>query len=349
MKAAVFSPYWDTLGGGEKYAVATVLALLEKGYDVEIWWENPSIVQAVEARYGLDIGKASLNSQGFKTIRHGSLLEKWQFTQKFDLIFWISDGSIPFLFGRKNLLHFQVPFHDTSSRNLITKIKMRKIYQVIVNSLFTKQVIDKEYGISSKVVYPPATQFKRMKKENLILSVGRFDNLMQSKRQDVLIDAFLQLPEANDWKLILAGGLLHGQSSYKDLEAKFSDKRITLLSNPTFDEISHLYGKAAIYWHAAGFGINTKLEPEKAEHFGIATVEAMSAGAVPVVYEAGGQKEIVSDSQDGYFWRTVNDLVEKTHHLMTHDKVLNLMSEKAHLKAQKYTLEEFKLAFNTGL
>jgi len=36
------------------------------------------------------------------------------------------------------------------------------------------------------------------------------------------------------------------------------------------------------------------------EHFGITTVEAMAAGCVPLVYDSGGQAEIVSSGYNGY-------------------------------------------------
>ena len=43
-----------------------------------------------------------------------------------------------------------------------------------------------------------------------------------------------------------------------------------------------LYRDAKIFWHAAGMKSDETIYPELAEHFGISTVEAMSAGCVPV-------------------------------------------------------------------
>ena len=58
-------------------------------------------------------------------------------------------------------------------------------------------------------------------------------------------------------------------------------------------ELRDLYGRASIFWHAAGLGEDPERHPDRYEHFGITTVEAMSAGAVPVVIDAAGQAEIV--------------------------------------------------------
>ena len=43
MRAAIFNPYLDTLGGGERYSMAVAQALLLKGYTVNLEWKDPSI------------------------------------------------------------------------------------------------------------------------------------------------------------------------------------------------------------------------------------------------------------------------------------------------------------------
>ncbi len=48
-------------------------------------------------------------------------------------------------------------------------------------------------------------------------------------------------------------------------------------------ELADLYARASIFWHAAGLGEDAEDDPNRMEHFGISIVEAMSAGAVPVV------------------------------------------------------------------
>ena len=76
-------------------------------------------------------------------------------------------------------------------------------------------------------------------------------------------------------------------------------------------DILNEYKLAKIYWHASGFGEDLETHPEKAEHFGITTVEAMINGLVPIVIDAGGQKEIVvqdrwvfMEDQKNYFLKT---------------------------------------------
>lgn len=53
MKAAIYNPYLDTLGGGERYTLSFAKALLDKGYDVDIEWKSPGIIKLLEKRFGL--------------------------------------------------------------------------------------------------------------------------------------------------------------------------------------------------------------------------------------------------------------------------------------------------------
>ena len=76
-----------------------------------------------------------------------------------------------------------------------------------------------------------------------------------------------------------------------------------------------LYRRAAIYWHATGFGYPAEEFPFKQEHFGQTVVEAMSAGAVPVVYDAGGPRETVQEGVTGYRFSDPACLASQTRRL----------------------------------
>jgi len=79
-----------------------------------------------------------------------------------------------------------------------------------------------------------------------------------------------------------------------------------------FNELKYLYNQASIYWHATGYGSDIDKYPEKQEHFGITTVEAMSAGAIPVVINSAGQKESVIQGKTGYLWNNQDELIKYT-------------------------------------
>jgi hypothetical protein len=45
------------------------------------------------------------------------------------------------------------------------------------------------------------------------------------------------------------------------------------------------------YWHATGYSYSTEKHPGVQEHFGMTTVEAMSADTAPVPINSGGRSD----------------------------------------------------------
>lgn len=336
MRAAIVNPYLDTLGGGERYTLAVAKALVNAGYSVDIEWKTGRIKKDLEERFGLDLTGINF----VKDVKRGD---------GYEVCFWISDGSIPTLRARKNILHFQVPFHGVNGKTLLNRMKLFRINKIVANSYFTKEFIDKEYGVNSLVIYPPVSvsKIKSKRKENKILFVGRFSQLTQAKNQDVLVKAFRKFSkEYPDWELILAGGVEVGVGDYvRKLEKLAQGYPITIRKSPSFKEILELYGKARIFWSAAGFGVNEEKEPEKVEHFGITTVEAMAAGAVPIVYGAGGHREIVAQNKTGFLWKKERELISFTEKLIETRGLMSNLSEEAKKGSLVYEEERFEQEF----
>lgn len=337
MRAAIFNPYLDTLGGGERYAMTVACVLRDFGYQVDIEWKDPSVKKDLELRFGMDLSDINFISD----IKKGD---------GYDLCFWVSDGSIPLLRARKNYLHFQVPFHNIGGKNLINKMKLFRISKVICNSKFTKSFIDKEYGTESIIIYPPVdiNRFKSKRKENQILFVGRFSPLLQIKNQDVLIKAFKKFYSIgfNDWKLILAGGVEVGAKEYTEqLEKGIDDYPIMIIKSPSFKDLLELYGKSKIFWSAVGFGEDENKEPEKVEHFGLSLIEAMSAGCIPIVFRAGGYKEIIRHGENGYLWKSLPELNKITENVIRDLKSVGLINSRVKNTVKKYSYEKFRDSF----
>lgn len=304
MKAAIFNPYLDTLGGGERYTLSFAKTLAKNGYDVDLEWKDFGIKTKLENRFGMKLTDINIVSD----VKKGD---------GYDLCFWVSDGSIPLMHARVNILHFQVPFHGVNGKSLMNKMKLFRINKIVCNSTFTKNVIDKEFGVESVVIYPPVDtdSFKSKRKENIILYVGRFSKILQSKGQETLISAFKKFNDngLKDWKLVLAGGTEVGaEGMLESLRIMSEGYPIEFVESPDFATLKDIYGKARIFWSASGFGANENENPEKMEHFGITVVEAMAGGTVPVIFNGGGHKEIVKDGQSGFLWSSIDGLVDKT-------------------------------------
>jgi glycosyltransferase involved in cell wall biosynthesis len=329
MKAGIYDPYLDTLGGGERYALTFADCLSRNGYQVDVFWQDESIKRKIKERLNIKIERINFIPETFNS-------------NDYDLIFFLSDGSLPFLTAEQNILHFQVPFHGVGGRKWLNRIKLRRINYVVCNSFFTKKFIDQEYGVNAKVIYPPVAveSFKPLVKKNFIISVGRFTNLLHNKRQDVLIEAFKKM-KLKDWKLILIGGDEEGKEYVAGLRKKANGFPIEIIANPSFDKLKVFYGQAKIFWTAAGFGINENRNPEKVEHFGITTVEAMAAGCVPVVIGKGGQKEIVKEGQNGFLWQTEEELIAKILKLIENEKEWLELSQKVQKRARDFSEKKF--------
>lgn len=342
MKAGLYDPYFDTLGGGEKYLL-DVGSCLTNEYDVSIFWDDASILRQAEWRFGYDFGRIELTENIF---RKKDILKKLRVTEKYDLIIYLSDGSIPFLSGKKNFLLFQHPVNWVKGKNLLSKLKFRNIHGILCYSKFVKQYLDKTFPIPASVL-PPSIRpigVEKISQENIILSVGRFTGGMNTKKQAFLIDIFKKhyKTKFKEWKLVVIGSSLESDSDFvKELRSLSFGYPISILDSISHAELVRNYKKAKIYWHAAGYGEDLIKHPERAEHFGITTVEAMSAGVVPVVINAGGQPEIVENNKSGLLWETSDELVGFTEELINDKQLLQRMSAASIERATYYGKKNF--------
>lgn len=336
MRAAVYNPYLDTAGGGERYTTAFIKFLLDSGWEVDVWWPQDVSV-SLGKRFGIDISGAN-----FVPFPHYYQLS----TLNYELVFWVSDGSIPVSLAKKTIIHMQIPAHWQGCGTLTNRFKIR-FYTVVCNSLFTKAVVDRVYGIDSRIVYPPVAieLFKSSPKQNMIVGIGRLAHGLHSKRQDILIKAFSQLlTTLPNWKLVLAGGSkdLGLLKQYRDIIQKLP---IEIISNPSLEKIKELLGAAKIFWSATGFGVSAVTYPERMEHFGITTVEAMAAGTVPLVTNSGGHLETVVPGQSGYLWDSIDQLVRYTISLSKDESKLKDMANEAQERSKLFSTAVFNSQF----
>lgn len=344
-KALVFDPYLDTLGGGERYALTIALSLLKSGFRVEMAWNDLDTIKKAEERFGLDLSGIKINKKAYEICtQKTSLVQKFLFTIRYGLIFWVSDGSLPFLFSKNNLIHFQIPFKTIGGTHFLNKIKTLFVHKFVYNSQFTATVHETHFPKNkSFVLYPPVDvdNFKSGKKENVILSVARFDSPSHPKRQDVLIDAFRMLFKSNpEYQLLLVGGGNAQSGTLDKLKKQAGSLPINFIINPDFDKLKSLYSKAKFFWHAAGYEIDEKNDPEKVEHFGITTVESMAAGCIPIVIGKGGQKEIIT-SGSGFLCDDASDIARATIKLIVDINLYRETKNEASKITDQYSMTSF--------
>jgi glycosyltransferase involved in cell wall biosynthesis len=218
------------------------------------------------------------------------------------------------------------------------------------NSQFTAGWVQRLWGRRSEVLYPPVRNGAMLPaaKERIILNIGRFFDPRRGhcKKQLELVRAFRQLCEngvASGWWLHLVGGC-----SPEDRDYAMAVKREALglpvhvhFSAPG-SVVADLLARARMFWHGAGLNESPETHPERFEHFGISVVEAMSAGAVPIVLGAAGPAEVVRDGVDGLHFHTLDELMARSVELITDEDRAAALSTAARRRAEHFAPDAFQ-------
>lgn len=348
LKIGIYSPYLDTASGGEKY-ILTIAETLSQKYSVDVFLDQhlmtfgaDNLKQENSKKHGLDLSKVNFVAGPFG--KGSSFFSRYFFLKKYNYFFLNSDGSVFYSTAKNSILHFQLPL-DNPNKNMWQKIKLNSWREAIFNSKFTENYIQKNWGVKGEVIYPPVDieKFKPLKKTNKIISVGRFDASLKTKKHEFMIETFKQMvneKKVSGWSLYLAGGVMEGHEAYfNELKSSGAGYQIFFYDNISLSDLVRLYGESKIYWHAMGYGED---DPKRQEHFGISTVEAMAAGCVPVVIKRGGQVEIVENGVSGILWETPDQLIEETVLLIKDEKKLKELGEKAKERSKIFSKKHFE-------
>lgn len=358
MRIALYSPYFPKhVGGGEKYLLDTALALSQYG-NVSLAISGSSLSKSektatykkYERFMGQDLRSLNLISSPLGTTVPA--LEKLVWTRQFDLLYFITDGSFFPSLAERNVMHIQTPLMR-SPFSLTERLKHQYWQFVNTNSDFTRKVVEQSWGISVDAVHHPLVDVlplqllaQKTKKQKIILHVGRFFRQLHSKRQDVLVRFFKKLrqeypQETRGWKLVLIGSV-EDEAYAASVRKLAQGAPIEIIHSVSRTQLNHWYAKASVYWHATGYGLSESKEPEKMEHFGISTVEAMAAGAVPVVIGQGGQPEAVGADLRELLWTDEKSCLEKTVRVMNNTGYRQKYSQLAQFQSQRFGRDVFE-------
>lgn len=325
----------------------TIAEYLSKNHRVDLLLDSSQhinltqLVRDGSSRFGLNLSKINLAPAPLG--KGSSLIKRSLFLKQYDLLFYLTDGSVFYSTAKNSMIHFQAPLPNYN-RGVWGKKKLSSWDLGICNSVFTERVIQKNWPIKTRVVYPPVdtSKIKPLKKKKQILSVGRLLGFKKPKKHQVLIDTFIKMFDGgviDGWSLHIAGYISKEEiRDLKKLQRDLEKYPIFFYPNYPYHELVKLYGQSLIYWHAAGFGEDN---PVDMEHFGITTVEAMAAGAVPMVINKGGQPEIVADGVSGFLWNDLEQLIKLTQNLVNQNKLLSQIAQKAVERSKIFSKERF--------
>jgi len=349
LKIALYNPYLNILGGGERHILSIIKALEEETEEINIFW-NENLEKEILQKFSLQfINKLKWLPNIFK--KKGNWWEKIIALRKFDLFFYIPDGSYFFSSAKKNFIFCMVPDKKLYPQNFLNRMKTFN-FQFITNSFFTKKWL-KKWGIKAEIIYPYLQKEfldlknQKIKKEKIILSVGRFFSHLHEKNHQRMIEIFKKKlrsrPLFKEFKLILTGSVEKQDINYFNQIKSLvkNDSSIILKPNIAFAELLNWYKKSMFFWHFTGFGIDEKIYPQNVEHLGIAPLEAMASGCLTFGYNAGGPKEIIKDGFNGFLFSSESELIEKMSFVFKNKDLRRKIIE----RAQQYTNEKFNFDF----
>lgn len=359
-------------GGTESYTVRMAQALQEiypeagihfltECYNKKSMPPQNEFVKTLDSKYGtkLNVHNICLDAiYGSNENKISSFILRKKIenhSKGFDLFFYCSRGHYIFK-AKKNIaiIHFPMEKLETikGNSNFLKKCLMKRkdkkyssSYDLFLpNSIFTKSHLQKLWPeipeSKIKLLYPPVLPIPQLnlQKKNQIFVCSRLepDKNLESLMQAYKSSDFL----VNNYSLIIAGGSDEGSTYLPELIEHTKGYNISVLDNKPFSEITKLYNESKFFWHCKGYGVDENKDPYKCEHFGITTVEAMSAGCIPIVINKAGQREIVKFNC-GEKWLTLEELTEKTERLAKDEKLQTIYAENAKKRAEEYFLDSF--------
>lgn len=198
-------------------------------------------------------------------------------------------------------------------RRRFLKYILRKSHRIVAVSDFTRRELKENYGVAmtditvihnaidtTLFIPQPGSLAK-----NAVFTVGSVSRgLIRKKGFDVLVGAAQRLPEV---QFVVVGGLLDSPAAGF---ARRAPQNVEFVGELSQHEMQARFQSAAVYF-----------QPSRHESFGVALIEAMSCGCVPVVSRCGALPEVVGDA--GYYL----DRLEPDHAAKVLQRALHAPSE----------------------
>ncbi|MEM1618585.1 MAG: glycosyltransferase [Desulfurococcaceae archaeon] len=241
---------------------------------------------------------------------------------------------------KSNMLHWKL-YNWLVARK--ARSMMGKPRLVLANSSWTAKLIKETYGLNAEVLHPPVDvdyySYEGGGKERIIVTTSR---ITPEKNLHLLPRVASKLPNY-EWYLV-------GSTGYSRIE-KYLAKRIVnriehekrkhnawnfhVVMDLPRRELRELLQRATFYVH-----------PLFPEHFGIAVVEAMSAGAIPVVYRDGGAwLDVVSDVSMELGYMELDEIPVVVKRIESNTDKLKRLREEVMRKSKQFKREVFRERF----
>lgn len=358
MRVAVLHPTLNGMGGSEQVCLNIIESLKERKHEVVLGtfeWTNWKKARGCFGKV-VKPDKEIVRGRVLPRFSYGETLNLSSLASKMpkECDVYIVSCTSPWFYcppAKKSIVYMLPPlgYQKGLSRlylrsyAFVQKLLLNRVGHriLLTNSIFSAETIKRVYSFEPHVLYPPVDlrRFCPSEKEDLVVSVGRFDPL---KRHEILIRAFKHVK--NHAKCIIigssAGDILSSSQRYllalKKLVRKLgiSDK-VTFLVNCPSDMLIETLSRAKIYADCF-YG----------EPFGISIVEGMASGCVPIVHKSGGAYcDILRYGLYGFGFEDEKELAGSLNCLLTDKNLWKSYSEKAVVRSECFSKENFKRGF----
>lgn len=335
------------------------ITILTEYYKKTVPLTEQKLINTLNDAYGVEITEKNVKIKYIQSKENKNRLDSFKFqlsinkfTKNYDLFFYCSKGLLTGN-AKKNIAIIHFPMDKKESFPTYKKYPFLKFITqktdlnyinkydyFIPNSNFTKYWLQQKWNIKDnkiQVLYPPVTKIKKTeeKQKDKILICSRIE---KSKKIDKLIYAYTKSNFlSKNTKLIIAGSTKNESPEYVKYLQNINPS-VEFIFNPSREKIEDLYASSFIFWHAKGY---EELDPYQMEHFGITTVEAMSAKCIPIVINKGGQTEIVTD-ECGFKWNNLDELIKYTENIYSEKLDISSMQKNCVERSNLYSKENYQ-------
>ena len=203
------------------------------------------------------------------------------------------------------------------------------------------------------------TQSSPLEQINIVM-LGRIFHSRQNKGYHVAIPTFKRLLDADGGQhklqLHIIGNLQRStdSDSYKylaDLKAMAKGLPVSFHVGTSTNELDSLMRNGTIFWHMTGIDQpRVGEDPASLEHFGIANLEGMAYGMIPIVLDRGGPSEATLHGWNGFVARSAQEFVTYSLRIIRMDaERRKSICRRAVLSSRYYDVSNFKLKMESAL
>jgi len=187
-------------------------------------------------------------------------------------------------------------------------------------------------NLADQIIYPPVSlnKFRAREKEDLITCIGAFS---PKKRYELFLEAISKCKE--DFEVAICGSLPDNRCPYfvsllnKIKKLKLEEK-VKLYPNLSLEKLEKIIS-------------TSKICLSHIEYFGIAVVEQMAAGIVPIVYQKGALwDDVVEHGKYGFGFQNKKGLAIIIDNLIADPKFWNKWSKIARNRAKYFSSLKFQ-------